>query len=423
MFRQNAYYFASILSITLLFSSLSLPFWSHPLFGQAPATQTSQEQYDKLKNCTTDLGKKPTSVEYLTHFNCGHVSKDESGRTVRQFTLIVEENQKIPVSYEGHILDAWTFNGTIPGPTIRVTEGDLVRIRVINSNENSNPHSLHTHSIHYAKNDGVSMGGYPGGAISPGRSYTYEFIAQPYGVYPYHCHVDPIADHINRGLYGMMIIDPIEPRPQMSEMAMLLNGYDLDLDLEGPTKLPPAALFQAIEQDDTEESNMTEGAISNETSTDANMTHVSSNMQHADEEDNGGEDEVTEEDDGGVDRINEIYTVNGKAFDFMMNPIVLQTGKPYRIYVVNMLEFDLVNSFHLHGAMFDYYTAGTDETVDYSTDIVTLSQGDRGIMEFTYAYPGTYMFHAHQTEFTDLGWMGLFDVRGEPVDPPLHDDT
>ena len=423
MFRQNAYFFAVVLSIILVFSSLNFPFLNKPAYGQTPGSPISQEQYDKIKNCTTDLSKKPTPIEYLTHFNCGHVSKDESGRTVRQFTLIVEENQKIPVSYEGHILDAWTFNGTIPGPTIRVTEGDLVRIRVINSNENSNPHSLHTHSIHYAKNDGVSMGGYPGGAISPGRSYTYEFIAQPYGVYPYHCHVDPIADHINRGLYGMMIIDPKEPRPQMTEMAMLLNGYDLDLDLEGPTKLPPAALFQTIEQDDNEGSNMTDSPLSNETSMDANMTHVSSNMQHADEEDNGGEDEVTEEDDGGVDRINEIYTVNGKAFDYMMNPIVLQTGKPYRIYVVNMLEFDLVNSFHLHGAMFDYYTAGTDETADYSTDIVTLSQGDRGIMEFTYAYPGTYMFHAHQTEFTDLGWMGLFDVRGEPVDPPLHDDT
>ena len=446
MFRQNAYFFAVVLSIILIFSSLNFPFLNKPAYGQTPGSPVSQEQYDKIKNCTTDLSKKPTPVEYLTHFNCGHVSKDESGRTVRQFTLIVEENQKIPISYEGHILDAWTFNGTIPGPTIRVTEGDLVRIRVINSNENSNPHSLHTHSIHYAKNDGVSMGGYPGGAISPGRSYTYEFIAQPYGVYPYHCHVDPIADHINRGLYGMMIIDPKEPRPQMSEMAMLLNGYDLDLDLEGPTKIPPAALFQAIEQDDNEGFNMTDGALSNETSMDANMTDgalsnetsmdanmtdgalsnetsMDANMQHADEEDNGGEDEVTEEDDGGVDRTNEIYTVNGKAFDFMMNPIVLQTGKPYRIYVVNMLEFDLVNSFHLHGAMFDYYTAGTDETADYSTDIVTLSQGDRGIMEFTYAYPGTYMFHAHQTEFTDLGWMGLFDVRGEPVDPPLHDDT
>ena len=447
MFGQNAYFFALVLSFILIFSSFNYPFLNTPVSGQTPGTPISQEQYDKIKNCTTDLSKRPTPVEYLTYFNCGHVSKDESGRTIRQFTLIVEENQKIPVTYEGHMLDAWTFNGTIPGPTIRVTEGDLVRIRVINSNENSNPHSLHTHSIHYAKNDGVSMGGYPGGAISPGRSFTYEFVAQPYGVYPYHCHVDPIADHINRGLYGMMIIDPLEPRPQMTEMAMLLNGYDLDLDLEGPTKIPPAALFQTIEdsnmtedmtenetsteanmtEDMTEnetstEANMTEDMTENETSTEANTTLVSSDMESADTEDSG-EDESSEVDDGGEDRVNEIYTVNGKAFDYMMNPIVLNTGKPYRIFLVNMLEFDLVNSFHLHGAMFNYYTAGTDETADYNTDIITLSQGDRGIMEFTYAYPGTYMFHAHQTEFTDLGWMGLFDVRGDPVEPPLHDAT
>jgi FtsP/CotA-like multicopper oxidase with cupredoxin domain len=431
VFGQNAYFFAFVLSIILIFSSFNYPFLNAPVSAQIPGTHISQEQYDKIKNCTTDLSKKPTPVEYLTHFNCGHVSKDESGKTIRQFTLIVEENQKIPVTYEGHILDAWTFNGTIPGPTIRVTEGDIVRIRVINSNENSNPHSLHTHSIHYAKNDGVSMGGYPGGAISPGRSFTYEFVAQPYGVYPYHCHVDPIADHINRGLYGMMIIDPLEPRPQMTEMAMLLNGYDLDLDLEGPTKIPPAALFQNVEDSNMTEgmtdnetstdANMTEGMTDNETSTDANMTLVSSDTESADNQDDSGDDESSDEDSG--DRVNEIYTVNGKAFDYMMNPIVLQTGKPYRIFLVNMLEFDLVNSFHLHGAMFNYYTAGTDETPDYNTDIVTLSQGDRGIMEFTYAYPGTYMFHAHQTEFTDLGWMGLFDVRGNPVDPQPHDTT
>ena len=431
MFGQNAYFFALVLSIILIFSSFNFPFLNAPVSAQIPGTHISQEQYDKIKNCTTDLSKKPTPVEYLTYFNCGHVSKDESGRTIRQFTLIVEENQKIPVTYEGHILDAWTFNGTIPGPTIRVTEGDIVRIRVINSNENSNPHSLHTHSIHYAKNDGVSMGGYPGGAISPGRSFTYEFVAQPYGVYPYHCHVDPIADHINRGLYGMMIIDPLEPRPQMTEMAMLLNGYDLDLDLEGPTKIPPAALFQNVEDSNMTESmtdnetstdaNMTESMTDNETSTDANMTFVTSDTESADQQEDSGDDESSDEDSG--DRVNDIYTVNGKAFDYMMNPIVLQTGKPYRIFLVNMLEFDLVNSFHLHGAMFNYYTAGTDETPDYNTDIVTLSQGDRGIMEFTYAYPGTYMFHAHQTEFTDLGWMGLFDVRGNPVDPQPHDTT
>jgi manganese oxidase len=422
VFRQNACLFASVLSIILIFSSTISPFSNLITYAQAPATHISSEQYDKIKNCTTDLSKKPTSIEYLTYFNCGHVSKDESGKTVRQFTLIVQENQKIPISYEGHIFDGWTFNGTIPGPTIRVTEGDLVRIRVINSNENTHPHSLHTHSIHYAKNDGVSMGGYPGGAIAPGRSFTYEFTAQPYGVYPYHCHVDPIADHINRGLYGMMIIDPKEPRPQMNEMAMLLNGYDMDFDQEGPTTLPPAALFQTSQQDDTG-SNMTEGGDTNETNTGPNMTNMT-NMTNMSNTTNISLPSATEEESGEEERGNEIYTVNGKAFDYMMHPIVLQTGKPYRIYVVNMLEFDLVNSIHIHGAMFDYYTAGTDETSDYNTDIVTLSQGDRGIMEFTYAYPGTYMFHAHQTEFTDLGWMGLFDVRGDPVTPPpQHDAT
>jgi len=433
VFRQNGYFFASVLSITLIFSSFSFPFLNLSVYAQTPATHISQQQYDKIKNCATDLSKKPTPVEYLTYFNCGHVSKDQSGRTVRQFTLIVQEHQKIPISYEGHIFDAWTYNGTIPGPTIRVTEGDLVRIRVINSNENEHPHSLHTHSIHFAKNDGVSMGGYPGGAISPGRSFTYEFIAQPYGVYPYHCHVDPIADHINRGLYGMMIIDPREPRPQMTEMAMLLNGYDMDYDQEGPIHLPPAALFKASQQDEKDgnvtegaksnesstDGNVTEGAKSNESSTDATMTHVSATPAMKDT----GEKNVEKRDTGKSERDNEIYTVNGKAFEYMMHPIVLQTGKQYRIYIVNMLEFDLVNSIHIHGSMFDYYTAGTDETSDYNTDIVTLSQGDRGIMEFTYDYPGTYMFHAHQAEFTDLGWMGLFDVRGNPVNHIAHDST
>jgi FtsP/CotA-like multicopper oxidase with cupredoxin domain len=415
VFRQNGYFFALILSITLIFSSFTFPFLNPSIYAQSPATQSpathiSQQQYDKIKNCATDLSKKPTPVEYLTYFNCGHVSKDQTGRTVRQFTLIVQEHQKIPISYEGHIFDAWTFNGTVPGPTIRVTEGDLVRIRVINSNENEHPHSLHTHSIHFAKNDGVSMGGYPGGAISPGRSFTYEFIAQPYGVYPYHCHVDPIADHINRGLYGMMIIDPREPRPQMTEMAMLLNGYDMDYDQEGPIHLPPASLFEPSQQNE-KDANVTEGANSNETSTDGNMTHVSAVPA------------IKEKDAGKSERDNEIYTVNGKAFEYMMHPIVLQTGKQYRIYLVNMLEFDLVNSFHMHGTMYDYYTAGTDETADYNTDIVTLTQGDRGIMEFTYDYPGTYMFHAHQAEFTDLGWMGLFDVRGDPVNHVAHSST
>lgn len=135
----------------------------------------SVNDYDRIKNCSADRNKQPTSIEYLTYFNCGRVSTTNNDQTVmKDFTLIVEENHSVPISYEGHEMDAWTFNGTIPGPTMRMTEGDLVKITVINSKDSKHPHSLHMHSIHSGAMDGVQGAG---GAIAPGQSFTYEFVA------------------------------------------------------------------------------------------------------------------------------------------------------------------------------------------------------------------------------------------------------
>ena len=110
------------------------------------------------------------------------------------------------------------------------------------------------------------------------------------------------------------------------------------------------------------------------------------------------------------ERDNEIYSVNGFAFGYMNHPIQLDVGETYRIYLANMLEFDLVNSFHVHGMMFKYTPSGTVGSSPFITDIVTLGQGDRGILEMTATQKGHFMFHAHVDEFTQLGWMGLFDV-------------
>ena len=344
--------------------------------GQVLPAQTSLDShdaflsvrdYDKQKNCTTDLGKRPTSIEYLTHFNCGRVSEGDNGQTKREeeeeeereredVTLVIEENQNITISNTGHYFDAWTFNGTVPGPTMRMTEGDLIRINVINSKDSKHSHSLHMHSIHPAEIDGVatplssnshddkmkSVGDvYGSRIILPGKNFTYEFVAQPYGVYPYHCHVNPVADHINRGLYGMMIIDPKEPREQMVEMVMTMNGYDMDYDLEGPVTPPSMAAMRG--------------------------------------------EEVREEDE---ERDNEIYTVNGKAFDYMDNPIPLNVGEKYRIYLLNMVEFDLINSFHIHGDMISYIPSGTQYEASQINDIIELGQANRGIVEFDYDNPG-----------------------------------
>ncbi|HXT84924.1 MAG TPA: multicopper oxidase domain-containing protein [Verrucomicrobiae bacterium] len=320
-------------------------------------------QYDNMKSCSPNLSERPNATQYLTYFNCGHVTiNDKNKTTTRQFTLIIEENHTIPISTEGHMFHAWTYNGTVPGPTMRMTEGDHILITVINSPNSKHFHSLHMHSIHTGAMDGMYG---PSGMIAPGKNFTYSFIAQPYGLYPYHCHVDPVEDHVNRGLYGMFIIDPKQPRKHMHEMAMLMNGYDMNytdeggafalpkLDKKDPTKLIPNGL---------------------------------------------------------PEKHNDIYTVNGEGFVYRDHPIYLKQGEWYRIYLTNMLDFDLLNSFHLHGMMFNYIMEGTGTQPQYKGDMITQTVGDRGILEFKAAYPGVYMFHAHQSEFTGKGWMGYFNV-------------
>jgi manganese oxidase len=225
---------------------------------------------------------------------------------------------------------AWTYNGTIPGPVIRATEGDQLRVHLVNAG--SHPHTIHFHGIHPADMDGVFE------IVAPGETFTYDFPARPYGMHLYHCHSTPLKKHIHKGLYGAFIIDPPKPRKPAQELVMVMNGYDTDAD--------------------------------------------------------GG---------------NNFYTVNGRSFYYARYPIRVRRSQTVRIYLANLTEFDLINSFHLHGDFFRYYPTGSSDAFEY-TDTVMLCQGQRGIIEIDFANTGRFMFHAHQSEFTELGWMGFFEV-------------
>jgi FtsP/CotA-like multicopper oxidase with cupredoxin domain len=107
---------------------------------------------------------------------------------------------------------------------------------------------------------------------------------------------------------------------------------------------------------------------------------------------------------------NDFYAVNAIPFHYQLHPIQIKVGELVRIYLVNILEFDLVNSFHLHANFFNYYPTGTSLTPLEYTDTIIQGQAQRGILEFSYKYPGLYMFHAHVTEFAELGWTGNFEV-------------
>jgi FtsP/CotA-like multicopper oxidase with cupredoxin domain len=292
---------------------------------------------------TADLSRfNPTT--YLRSWNFSELEPVERARfyreTKRPDGSLLREYEIIAIDREieiapGVFFPAWTFNGQVPGPTIRATEGDRVRVRFLN--QGSHPHTLHFHGWHHPDMDG-SM---PEHQVMPGGEFVYEFDAEPFGTHLYHCHAVPLKRHIHKGLYGVFIVDPKTARPPADEMIMMMNGFDTDFDSE-----------------------------------------------------------------------NDVYAVNSLANHYMTHPIRVEVGRLVRIHLINVTEFDLLNSLHLHGMFFDVYRTGTRMTPDDNTDTVMLCQGERAILETTFRYPGKFMFHAHQSEFAELGWMGLFEAVG-----------
>lgn len=273
-------------------------------------------------------------LQILVDWDYGTVSQLPSGQTQREYEIVAFDKE-IEIA-PGLFFPAWTYNGRVPGPTLRCTEGDRIRIHFINAG--THPHTLHFHGFHAAEMDGIPNVG--PGEIGVGETFTYEFDAEPFGCHLYHCHAVPLKRHIHKGLYGAFIIDPKQGRPPAREMVMMMNAFDTNFDGD-----------------------------------------------------------------------NEIYAVNTVGHEYAKRHIPLIAGELVRLYLINITEFDPINSMHLHATFFDYYDHGTTlEPTLRLVDTIMQCQAQRGILEFRYRSPGRYMFHAHQSEFAELGWMGMFNV-------------
>jgi len=246
--------------------------------------------------------------------------------TVRDVEIRVEE-RLIEVAHEVFI-EAWTYNGTVPGPILRATEGDLLRIHL--ENRTGHAHSIHLHGAHRPEMDGWEP-------IPPGGETVYEIEAGPAGVHPYHCHTVPLAEHIARGLYGMLIVDPPGGRPPALEVALLLSGFSND----------------------------------------------------------------------SIGR-NGVVAWNGVAGFYQHHPIKVPRSELVRAYILNMVEYEPLASFHLHAETFDVYPAGMGAAPAFRDDTIALAQAQRAMVEFTLPVYGRYMFHPHQHWLADRGAMGWF---------------
>ena len=306
------------------------------------AQKSAQENIGIVGKYGEDDGFNAT--EYLSTWNYNNLPVNErskyyretmreDGNVLREY-WITAEDKEIEIA-PGVFFPAWTYNGQVPAPTIRATEGDRIRIHF--TNKGSKPHTMHFHGFHPSSMDG-SM---PEDFVYPGQNFTYEFDADPFGVHLFHCHSVPLKQHISKGLYGAYIVDPKnDTRPKADkELVMVMNAFDTNLDGE-----------------------------------------------------------------------NEVYAVNTKAFYYALNPIPVKKGELVRLYLINIVEFDPINSFHLHATFFDEYRTGTNQKPNAYTDIVSFAQAERSVLDVQFRYPGMYMFHAHVSEFTELGWMGFFEV-------------
>ena len=306
--------------------------------------------------------------EILYDFDYGELSQ-EDGRAVRTWNIAA-----LDLEFEiapGVYFPGWVYGsatsaaskraghiaGQCPGPTLRCVEGE--RLRVNFTNAGSHPHTIHFHGIHSAFMDGVANTGR--GNIMPGETFTYEFEARPFGCHLYHCHALPLKRHIHKGLYGAFIVDP-DPEKY--------SGEEKEIAKTRNHQYPENEAYQE-------------------------MVMVMNGF------------------DTNFDGDNEVYAANSIAFAYMNEPIEINRDQVQRIYLVNMTEFDPINSLHIHANFFDYYDHGTTLRPTLTTvDTIMQCQAQRGIVQFSFAdfAAGRYMFHAHQSEFAELGWMSFFEL-------------
>ncbi|MBP2018011.1 FtsP/CotA-like multicopper oxidase with cupredoxin domain [Symbiobacterium terraclitae] len=209
------------------------------------ATGTKQDSHDNDNTSHTPSTTDPGSMDWQ--------EMDRHHREgIEAFPAATEGkgNQLLPYTMDGDVkvfeltcteiewetqpgkkVRAMAYNGTVPGPVIRVTEGDKVRIIVKNEMKEST--AVHWHGLRLPNNmDGVPF--ITQDPIPPGGSFTYEFVAKPAGTHMYHSHHNS-TEQVGLGLLGAFIIDPKDPAAEPAydrEYLIVLNdgthGYTIN---------------------------------------------------------------------------------------------------------------------------------------------------------------------------------------------------
>ena len=147
-----------------------------------------------------------------------HTADAPPRSTTRHRSIRFETRHAIHLISQGRPYDAWTFNGQVPGPMLRVTVGDTVDFTIVN--KAPIPHSMDFHAAEIAPSRAYVN-------VLPNDSLQYRFVARVPGAFLYHCGTAPVAAHIGNDMSGALMLDPVRPQPPAKEIVLVQSEFYL----------------------------------------------------------------------------------------------------------------------------------------------------------------------------------------------------
>lgn len=241
--------------------------------------------------------------------------------------------------------NAWTFGGTVPGPTLHVRQGQTVNFTFVNSG--TMEHSIDFHAAQIAPDVAYK-------SILPHQQIQFSFVARVPGAFVYHCGTPPVLQHMANGMYGAIIVDPVQP-------------------------LPPADVNYVIVQSEWYTQQVSGTLMAGDNSKMMNVTP----------------DEVV---------------FNGVAFQYKDHPLEAKVGQRVRFYVVDAGP-NLPSAFHIIGGMFA--AVYPDADIGHALSGVStypIAPGQGVIFDAIIPQPGQYPFVDHSMRDMMIGAVGVLNV-------------
>lgn len=238
---------------------------------------------------------------------------------------------------------AWTFQGRVPGPVIRVTQGDSVDFTLIN--RAGMPHSMDFHAAQIAPNKFYTN-------VNPNDSIHYRFVAEVPGVFMYHCGTAPVAAHIANGMYGALIVDPRGGRPAAKEIVLVQSEFYMSPEVAG-------GAARSLAWDRL------------------------------------------------LELAPDFVTFNGRASQYAEHPIPVKVNELVRIYLVNAGPNRLSSFHVVGGIFEKVFVDGSQSSPLAGVQTVAVPVGGGSIFEIRLKQAGTYPFVTHAFADATKGAVGI----------------